>query len=135
MKKECCISEEVRAMVLRFAHLRRTKHCTKKLLKILDLLIRDKKLSFISVKEKIGYMSKATFLNYINTFRKIGLCRRKRDMQTGEICYYFVKSSEFELTLFLLKSDFRCPFLFRKKHGLPVLEQIKVYLNNTEKSL
>ncbi len=130
MKKECCIPEDVRAMVSRFAHSRKKDHFTKQLSKMLEVLIKDKKLSFLTIQEKIGHMSKSTFLRYINTFRKIGLCRRKRNQQTNEICYYFVQGEDLGITLFFLKSGFQCPVLFLKKHGTPIAEQNSFYLNS-----
>jgi len=129
IEKKCCIPDAIKEMVSNFAHSRQKGHFIKQLSKVLDLLIKDKKLSFITVKEKIGYMTKSTFLRYINTFRKIGLCRRKRDQQTNEICYYFIKNEDLETTLFFLKSDFHCPILFKKKHGLSIIEQNREYLN------
>ncbi len=108
---ECSISTELKDIAASLMYSRQKNHIVKQLNEILVLLIESKKISLDIVNKKIGHMTNTTFLKYINIFKKLRLCIRKRDIETNEIYYHFTNNKTFKLTLFLLRNDFRCPML------------------------
>ena len=130
VESKCLISNAAIEIVCKFGYSRKKKQLTKQFSSVLELLIKEKKISFKLIRERFGYTSNVTFLKYMNALKKLNLCRRKRDQQTDEIYYYFVQNKNLRAILFLLRSEFRCPVLLKKKHASMIKDEIKEYLKS-----